>query len=90
MISVEEAKKIGVDACIDRIGRDLCREYADNATSAYGLRDNYLDCFVGVNDVHDVHIDLNSVTELVLTHEKDWKYSAECSVDMDDGRVIFN
>lgn len=89
MLSIEEAKTIGINACVDRIGRDLCEEYADNATSAYGRRGDFVDCFVGLNDEHELVIDLDSIKSLVLTEEKQWKYGAECSVRLSDGRIDF-
>lgn len=89
MISVEEAKRIGINACIDKIGRELCREYADNGVSGYGRRDNRIECFVGLNDEHVEPIDIDNVTELVLSDQRDWKYLAECSVDLKDGAVKF-
>ena len=89
MLSVEEAKTKGINACIDRIGHELCKEYADNATSAYGRRDDFVDCFVGLNDEHEPVIDLDSIDALVLTEERQWKYSAECSVRLSDGWIDF-
>ena len=89
MISIEEARNIGINACIDKIGRDLCKQYADNATSAYGEHDNIVDCFVGLNDEHAQEIDLDNISELVLSEEKQWKYSAECSVSLENGQIEF-
>jgi len=89
MLSVEEAKRIGINACIDKIGRDLCREYADNGVSGFGRRDNKVECFVGLNDEHSAPVDPDNITRLVLTHKRDWKYLVECSVDMQDGAIRF-
>ena len=76
MLSYEDARKIGVNACIDKIGRDICIKHADNAVSGYGRDGDYVNCFVGVNDEPAPVIDRDDLSELVLTHEKDWKYSA--------------
>ena len=47
MLTFEEAKKIGIRACIDRIGYDFCLAHNENSTSAYGEVDGIGKCFVG-------------------------------------------
>lgn len=39
MLTVNEAKNIGIKACIEKIDYDFCRKYADNATSGYSEED---------------------------------------------------
>lgn len=34
MLTVKEAKKIGIRACIDAIGYEFCKKHADNSTSS--------------------------------------------------------
>ena len=36
MLTVEEAKKIGIRACVEKIGYDFCKAHPDNGVSAYG------------------------------------------------------
>lgn len=42
MLSADEAKKIGIDACIEKLGFEFCKKHADNATSAYGEDDGII------------------------------------------------
>ena len=90
MLTVEEAKKIGIRACIEKIGYDFCKAHPDNGVSAYGEeREGYINCFVGVNDTPAPDYDISKVTKLVLTSNEKWKYSARCHVDKNSGTVVF-
>ena len=89
MISVSKARKIGINACIDRIGREICKNHADNSTSAYGRNGDVVSCFVGVNDEPAPQINLDEVSTLVLSDLKGWKYAAACDVSLQDGSVHF-
>ena len=48
MLTVNEAKNMGITACIEKIGYDFCRKHADNATSGYSEEEGVVNCFVGV------------------------------------------
>ena len=51
MLKIEEAKKIGIRACIDKIGYNFCETHRDNGVSSHGVeREGYFYCFVGVSD----------------------------------------
>ena len=50
MLTVIEAKNIGIKACIEKIGLDFCKEHADNATSGFSEENGYVNCFVGISD----------------------------------------
>ena len=89
MLTVMEAKKIGIRACIDAIGYEFCKKHADNGTSAYGENEGVVYCFVGVNDEPAPECDITKVDSLILTSGEDWPYSASCNVDMQDGRIEF-
>lgn len=89
MLSIQEAKIIGINACIDKIGRRLCEQYASNSTSAYGESNGKVSCFVGINDEPAPDFDITSVNELILSEPNDWKYSAECLVNLEDGKIEF-
>ena len=89
MLSVKEARKLGIAACIDKIGRDFCKKHADNAVSGYSKFDDRVECFVGVSDEPAEEIDIATVKKLVLSEQNDWKYSAECSVSRMDGKITF-
>ena len=66
MLSADEAKKIGIDACIEKLGFEFCKKHADNATSAYGEDDGIMNCFVGVDDSPAPNSDIKDVDELIL------------------------
>ena len=52
MLTFEEAKKIGKNACIEMLGRSFYEKYIDSSTTAYGdfSEDGVIFCYVGVND----------------------------------------
>jgi hypothetical protein len=89
MLTVNEAKKKGIRACIEKIGYDFCKQHADNATSAYGENDGVVYCFVGVSDEPAQKCDITKVDRLVLTSRKEWPYVASCNVNMSDGCIDF-
>lgn len=89
MLTLEEAKKIGIRACIDKIGYDFCKQHEDNATSAYGKIDGKMQCFVGVSDEPAPDCDISKVDELVLTSGYQWPYAARCNVDLETGEIEF-
>ena len=89
MLTVMEAKKIGIRACIDAIGYDFCKKHADNGTSAYGENEGVVYCFVGVSDKPAPECDISKVDSLILTSVAEWPYSASCNVDMQDGQIEF-
>ena len=86
MLTYEDAKKIGVNACIDRLGRDFVTKHRDNASSAFGDRIDHAYCFVGVSDQPE-----EPMTDgLWLTSENDkFPYVARCNVAYDTGAITF-
>lgn len=90
LLTVEEAKKIGIRACVDKIGYEFCKAHPDNGVSAYGEeREGYINCFVGVSDQPAPVCDISKVDELILIHENDWPYFACYDVCLNDGSIIF-
>ncbi len=85
MFTYEEARRIGIDACIDKLGRDFVTRYRDTSSSAYGDRGDYVYCFVGVNDKPDD----NMSDGLVLTSDGHFPYVARCTVSYVDGHIEF-
>ena len=49
MQTFEEAKRIGITACVDKLGYDFVKKYEDTACSAYGDEGDHVSCFVGVS-----------------------------------------
>ena len=86
MLTYDEAKKIGIDACIDRLGRDFVKKNRDNASSAFGDREDHAYCFVGVSDQPETPMSEG----LRLTSENDrFPYVARCNVAYSNGTVTF-
>ena len=90
MLTVDEAKNIGIKACVEKIGYDFCKKYADNSTSAYGEEDGVVNCFVGVSDEPEKSCDISEVDKLVLTSRNEWPYAARCYVSLSDGEIRFS
>lgn len=89
MLTFEEAKKIGIRACVDKIGYEFCRAHNDNSTSAYGEIDGKMECFVGVSDEPAHEYDIEKIEHLILTSKNDWPYFAYCDVDMSTGEIEY-
>ena len=50
MLTVKEVTRIGINFCIDTLGRDFVMANRRNGTSAYGECEAGVFCFVGVDD----------------------------------------
>ena len=85
MLSYETAKKIGVNACIDKLGRDFVMKHREFSSSAYGDRGDHVYCFVGVSDKPEEKQDEG----LILTSDNRFPYVARCTVSYVDGEVSF-
>lgn len=86
MLNFDEAKRIGINACIDRLGRDFVRAHKDVATSAYSEGDGSVFCFVGVDHRHTAW---NQEGVLTLDSRSEFPYRASCNVDLANGRPSF-
>ena len=88
MLTFEEAKKIGIKACVDKIGFDIVKKYENNACSAYGDEGDHASCFVGVNTEPDTPW---TGGPLILddSPEAKFSFSASCNVAYEDGKVTF-
>ena len=83
MLTVIEAKDIGLKACVKELGKDFVKENAGKGSAGYGKHDNHVFCFVGV--------DPESVTrsEGLLLDSVPFPYRASCNVSLVDGSVEF-
>ena len=86
MLSFETAKKIGINACIDKLGRDFVFAHKDLATSAYGENENSVFCFVGVDDRSASQ---NRDHKLILDSHSEFPYRVSCNVSLFDGVPSF-
>ena len=85
MLTYEEARGIGINACIDRLGRDFVTKYRENGCSTYGDRGSYASCFVGVSDKPAPEM----TDGLRLTSVDPFPYIARCNVAYRDGKITF-
>lgn len=82
MLNIEKARKIGINACIDKLGRDFVLANKEFATSAYGESEDGIFCFVGVDDGCSSK---NSDQVLFLDCQSQFPYRASCNVSLLDG-----
>ena len=86
MLTLEEAKKIGIKACIKKIGSKFDKEFAVSACGNEPDEDNKLFCFVGV-DKQTLNKKKNN--KLILNSISRFVYTAYCTVDMETGKVEY-
>ena len=83
MITVEEAKKIGIQACIKKLGKEFVKENAGHSSAGYGKRQDSVFCFVGVDNERNNHS-----RGLILDSIK-FPYRVSCEVSLIDGSISF-
>lgn len=83
-MNLMEMKRAGINACIDKIGRDFVKKYADSSTSSYGMSEGVMHCFVGVDDAPRA---FTPDVPLTLDGKTKFPYFARCTVD-NSGVVI--
>lgn len=86
MLDTETARKIGINACIDRLGRDFVLENKDFTTIAFGESEKSVFCFVGIDKERS---SMNSDNALILDSCSKFDCKASCNVDLEDGKITF-
>ena len=84
MLSIEEARKIAINACIDKLGKDFVEKYKDSSVFAIGVWNGQVYCYIGVNS-KDIEIKYNG---LLLDEEK-FEYSSSCLVNLETGNIKY-
>ena len=87
MLTEEEARKIGLRACLDKIGYEFCKKHEDTIVYAYGAEDGIMECYVGVDDQPNDFDE--AIHPLILDAAKYAPYFARCEVLMEDGTITF-
>lgn len=85
MLTFEEAKKIGVDACVELLGRDFVNKYKDSSCPAYADMEEYAFCFLGVDNSPS----RNDMQGVKLTSSDSFPFVARCTVKYSDGSVNY-
>ncbi|MBQ8094215.1 MAG: hypothetical protein IJ242_11650 [Clostridia bacterium] len=88
MLTFEEAKKVGIRACVDKLGYDFVRKYEDNTCTAYGNEEDHAFCFVGLSTEPRKPWNGGSII-LDDSPEKKFPFSASCNVSYTDGKVTY-
>ncbi len=85
-MAIREADQIGINACIDKIGRDFVLASRENGTSAYGENDGNVYCYVGADDQPSAP---RISDTLVLDNTSKFPYHASCNVRLAGGATAF-
>jgi hypothetical protein len=85
MLTVETARKIGLNACVDKLGRDFVLKHQHLATAAYGEIEDHVFCFVGI----DCKQKNNHNGQLVLDSISKFSHQTSCKISLMDGAVTF-
>lgn len=86
MLEAKEAKRIGIQACVEKIGMDFFKKYEENACSSWSEHDGKMFCSVGIDDVKFVP---DKKPEKLILSENGFQYFASCDVDMMDGSIEY-
>ena len=88
MLTFDEAKKIGLQACINKLGPSFVKSYIDTSTTAYGDYDRtHVFCFVGVDTNPQPSFDGKYI---LSSKKKDaFQYRVSCTVSKKSGNVTF-
>ncbi|MBR1497727.1 MAG: hypothetical protein IJ617_08895 [Oscillospiraceae bacterium] len=90
MLSAESARKIGVNACIEKLGRDFVHAFQDSSVASYTTNtedEGYIFCFVGVDNRPAVSE--NRPDMLILDSASRFPYRASYNVSLFDGATHF-
>ena len=88
MLTFEEAKKIGIRACVDKLGFDFVKKYNETSCTAYGDEEDHAFCFVGVG-TEPVTPWTGGPLILDDSPKAKFPFSASCNVAYADGKVTF-
>ena len=91
MLTYENARRIGLNACIDQLGREFVMKYKDSAATAYSTEpdeNGNVFCFVGVDDHPETRHNRNAA-QLILDNTSKFPYSASCNVNLENERTEY-
>nr|WP_302141082.1 hypothetical protein [uncultured Schaedlerella sp.] len=89
MLTFEEARKIGLDACAEKLGRNFVRKYAGTSSTAYGDAEDHVYCFIGVSDQPRKPYQEGDKIILSSAPEDQFPYMASCNVWYENGKIEF-
>ncbi len=86
MLTVETAKKLGINACIDELGRSFVDAHEEMSTYGYGETEDGVYCVVCVDDSPLPELEPGV---LQLDGGQPPKYRASCIVNLESGALTF-
>lgn len=91
MLTFNEAKKIGREACIEKLGREFFDKYKEFSTTAYGnfCEEGITFCYVGVDNQPPAEEHSES---LILSNEAQKNpipFGVSCNVSLANGEIEF-
>lgn len=91
MLTIKEAKIIGRDACIEKIGREFVEKYRENSVAAYGdfSDEGIVFCYVGVSDKPFADTYSGSLVLSKRVKKKEMPYGVSCNVRLEDGEIEY-
>ena len=89
MLTADQARHVGIDACIEKIGREFVRDNADRVASVYGEHEGFVYCFVGISKELKRCLESTTPNMLRLTSDNSPLYRASCDVAIKDGSITF-
>ena len=81
MLTISEARRKGVDACIDLLGRDFVQTWKAQSSAAWGMADDGVFCCVSV----DTRKRCGNL--IMLDSTSKWSHCAECKVSLNTGEI---
>lgn len=87
MLTEEEARRIGLRACVEKIGIEFCEKHKDTSVCAYGVVEGVMQCYFGVDDQPNPDFEKLKPEEVYLSCRRYAPYFARCEVNMESGVV---
>lgn len=90
MMSIKEAQKLGINACINKLGRDFVLTFRETSSASYATApddDGNVFCFVGVDNRSYDYTKRRDV--LTLDSTSQFPYRVSCNVNINSESVIF-
>ena len=82
MLTIDEARQKGLNACIDLLGREFMQQYKHQGCAAWGVTENGVFCFVSesTKEPQQYMVMLDSTSR--------WSRCAECTVSLSTGEIL--
>ena len=91
MLTLDEAKKIGRDACIEKIGREFYEKHKESSSTAYGdfSEEGVVFCYVGVDDKPIMNVNSGVLILSNQLKKNPIPFCASCNVSLENGSIEF-